>query len=243
MCANNPPVSGASNGDTKAVEVILDRQQNALLANLFLSNVTITSRAVAKVNLPGYTCDLSLATTGTGISVQGSATLNLTDCGMAANSSDAQAISFGGANNDILTASWFQTVGNYNASGNPVLDVPTRLTNSTPVKDPYSCDPPTLGCAGRVLYPSQSATTPEVVTTTPAQSNPPCFAATGNTLCSPACMARAAEVASAQIIPEAPMPRWNSPAPPVRRLCALGSTTSRAKTATDARSTSMPAPP
>jgi Flp pilus assembly protein TadG len=178
MCANNPPVSGASNGDDKAVEVILNRQQNALLANLFLSNVTITSRAVAKVNLPGYTCDLSLATTGTGISVQGSATLNLTDCGMAANSSDALAISFGGGNNNNLTASWFQTVGNYNANGNPVLDVPTRLTNSTPVKDPYSCDPPTLGCAGRILYPSQSATTPEVVTTTPAQSNPPCFADT-----------------------------------------------------------------
>jgi Flp pilus assembly protein TadG len=185
MCANNPPVSGASNGDTKAVEVILNRQQNALFANLFLSNVTITSRAVAKVNLPGYTCDLSLATTGTGISVQGSATLNLTDCGMAANSSDAAAISFGGGNNDNLTASWFQTVGNYNANGNPVLDVPTRLTNSTPVKDPYSCDPPTLGCAGRILYPSQSATTPAVVTTTPAQSDPPCFAATGNTTLQP----------------------------------------------------------
>src|SRR5215471_16952718 len=102
MCANNPPVSGASNGDDKAVEVILNRQQNALFANLFLSNVTITSRAVAKVNLPGYTCDLSLAKSGTGISVQGSATLNLTGCGMAANSSDAAAINFGGANNDVF---------------------------------------------------------------------------------------------------------------------------------------------
>jgi hypothetical protein len=180
MCANNPPVSGASNGDTKAVEVILNREQNALFANLFLSNVTIGSRAVAKVTLPGYVCDLSLATTGTGIAVQGSATIDLTGCGMAANSSDAASISFGGANNDILTASWFQTVGNYNANGNPVLNVPTRLTNSTPVTDPYSCNPPQLGCAGRILYPSQSTTTPAVVTTTPPQSNAPCFAATGN---------------------------------------------------------------
>lgn len=185
MCANNPPVSGASNGDTKAVEVILSRQQNTLLANLFLSNVTIGSRAVAKVNLPGYTCDLSLAKSGTGISVQGSATLNLTGCGMAANSSDAASISFGGGNNDILDASWFQTVGNYSSNGNPALNVSTRLTNSTPVTDPYSCNPPQIGCAGSVLYPSQSATTPEVVTTSPAQSNPPCFATTGNATLKP----------------------------------------------------------
>src|SRR5499433_3998033 len=171
MCANNPPASGANNGDSEAVEVILNRQQNTFFANLFLSNVTIGSRAVAKVNLPGYTCDLSLARSVTGISVQGSATLNLTGCGMAANSSSTSSISFGGGNNDILNASWFQTVGNYSSSGNPVLNVPTRLTNSTPVTDPYSCNPPTIGCAGRILYPSQSATTPAVVTTTPAQSD------------------------------------------------------------------------
>ena len=185
MCANNPPVSGTSNGDTKAVEVVLSEQRNTLLANFLRPNVTITTRAVAKVNIPGFTCDLSLATTGTGISVQGSATLNLTGCGMAANSSDAAAISFGGGSNDNLTASWFQTVGNYNSNGNPVLTVPTRLINSNPVTDPYSCNPPQLGCAGKILYPSQSATVPAVVTTTPAQSNPPCFAATGNATLQP----------------------------------------------------------
>jgi putative Flp pilus-assembly TadE/G-like protein len=185
MCANNPPVSGGSDGDTKAVEVILNRQQNTFFANLFLSNVTIGTRAVAKVNLPGYTCDLSLAKSGTGISVQGSATLNLTGCGMAANSSDAASISFGGGNNDVLNASWFQTVGNYSSNGSPVLNVPTRLTNSTPVTDPYSCNPPQIGCAGQILYPSQSATTPAIVTTTPLQSNPPCFVATGNATLQP----------------------------------------------------------
>jgi hypothetical protein len=179
------PGPAHSNGDAKAVEVILNRQQNTLFANLFLSSVTIGSRAVAKVNLPGYTCDLSLATSGTGISVHGSATLNLTGCGMAANSSDTASISFGGGNNDILNASWFQTVGNYSSTGNPVLNVPTTLTNSTPVTDPYSCNPPQLGCAGQILYPSQSATTPEVVTTTPAQSNPPCFGTTVNTTLKP----------------------------------------------------------
>jgi hypothetical protein len=169
MCANNPPVSGASNGDDKAVEVILNRQQNTLFANLFLSNVTIGTRAVAKVNLPGYTCDLSLAKSGTGISVTGSATLNLTGCGMAANSSDAASISFGGGNNDVLNASWFQTVGNYSSNGSPVLNVPTRLTNSTPVTDPYSCSPPQIGCAGQITYSWPGVT----ALTSPAS---PCYA-------------------------------------------------------------------
>jgi hypothetical protein len=182
MCANNPPASCTGADCDHKVEVVLNRQENTLFANLFLSNVTIGSRAVAKVNLPGYTCDLSLAKTGTGISVQGSGTLNLTGCGMAANSSDAAAISFGGGNNDILDASWFQTVGNYNANGNPVLNVSSKLIDSTPVTDPYSCNPPQLGCAGKILYPSQSATTPVFPTS-------PCYAdsATPTTRCRPEC--------------------------------------------------------
>jgi Flp pilus assembly protein TadG len=170
MCANNPPVSGSNAGDDKAVEVILNRQQNTYLANLFLPSVTIGTRAVAKVNLPGYTCDLSLAHTGTGISVQGSATLNLTGCGMAANSSDAASISFGGGNNDVLDASWFQTVGNYSSNGSPVLNVTTKLIDSTPVTDPYSCNPPQLGCAGQITY-SWPAT--------PVNSTSPCYPWTG----------------------------------------------------------------
>jgi hypothetical protein len=170
MCANNPPVSGSSVGDDKAVEVILSRQPGVYFASLFIPNVTITSRSVAKVNLPGYTCDLSLANTGTGITVHGSATLNLTGCGLAANSSSASSISFGGGNNDILNASWFQTVGNYSSNGNPVLNVPTTLTNSTPVTDPYSCNPPQLGCAGQIKY---------LWPATPVNSTSPCYPWTG----------------------------------------------------------------
>jgi Flp pilus assembly protein TadG len=172
MCANNPPVSGSNNGNGDAVEVILSRQENTLFANLFLSNVTITSRAVALVNLPGYTCDLSLAKTGTGISVQGSATLNLTGCGMAANSSSSAAISFGGGSNDIFDASWFQTVGNYSSNGSPVLNVSTMLTHSTPVTDPYSCNPPQLGCAGEITYTLPTT----IVNSPPVSSTSPCYA-------------------------------------------------------------------
>jgi uncharacterized membrane protein len=49
MCANNPPMLGPSAGDAQSVEVILAQQQNTFFASLFLPNVTINARAVAKV--------------------------------------------------------------------------------------------------------------------------------------------------------------------------------------------------
>jgi hypothetical protein len=97
---------------------------------------------------------------------------------MAANSSDSASISFGGGNNDILNASWFQTVGGYNTGGNPQINVPTKLTNSTPVKDPYApgCNPPQLGCAGQITYSWPASPAPNIPVL-----NPPCFAASGTT--------------------------------------------------------------
>jgi uncharacterized membrane protein len=60
MCANNPPVLGPSAGDNNAVEVILAQQQSSFLASLFLPSITIDTRAVAKVNVSGVACSLSL---------------------------------------------------------------------------------------------------------------------------------------------------------------------------------------
>jgi Flp pilus assembly protein TadG len=168
MCVNNPPV-GSSND--QQVEVYLAQQQSTFLAKLFLSSVTIGTHAVAQVTQVGLTCDLALGKTGTDISVQGSGTLDLNGCGMAANSSASNSIYFGGGNNDVLDASWFQTVGNYNSSGNPTLSVTTKLTDSAPVTDPYSCNPPTLGCAGKITYswPTTSQACTSGGTSTPLQ--------------------------------------------------------------------------
>lgn len=177
MCANNPPVGSTSNNsNTSAVEVYLAQQQKSSLANLFLSSVTITTHAVALVNKTGITCDLSLGTTGTDVSIQGSATINLTNCGIATNSSSSSSISFGGGNNDILNASWFQTVGNYSSSGSPQITVPTELTNAAPVTDPYSCNPPAIGCAGKITYSMPSS---------PVNSSSPCLSVTSNTTVTP----------------------------------------------------------
>jgi hypothetical protein len=152
MCANNPPVSGANTSDDKAVEVILTRQQTTFFANIFVPNVTITSRAVAKVNLAGIACSGALSTSAPkALNFSGNSTIDFSGCGVFSNSSASNAINFQGSTN--FTASWFQTVGNYNTNGNSLtLNAPTRLTDSAAVTDPYSCNPPAIGCAGTISY-------------------------------------------------------------------------------------------
>src|SRR4051812_32916707 len=120
MCANNPPVvtGGAHVGDANYVEVILAEQHNTTLASFFLSTVTITTRAVAGVTSSGFACTLALAPTGSkAIDIAGNTTLNMNSCGIASDSTDPDSINFQGS--ATLNASWFQTSGNYNTTGNP----------------------------------------------------------------------------------------------------------------------------
>jgi len=165
MCANNPPVIGPSVGDNNAVEVILAQQQNSFLASLFLPSVTINTRAVAKVNIFGVACDLSLdPSASSAVKFNGTTNVNLTNCGIAANSNSPTSMDFTG--NTTFQAAWAQTVGNYNAGGNTTI--PVVHIDSFPVTDPYSCNPPAIGCAGQITY---------VLPTTPQT-----FPASGGTL-------------------------------------------------------------
>jgi hypothetical protein len=152
MCANNPPVLGGPGvlGNNNAVEVILAEQQSGLLASVAsLSSVIVTTRAVARVAATGVACDLALATTGSStIKFNGNPTVDLTSCGMADNSNDPKSVDFTGTTN--FQAAWFQTVGNYQSSGKP--NIPIIKTNSFPVTDPYSCNPPQIGCSGQIKY-------------------------------------------------------------------------------------------
>jgi hypothetical protein len=165
MCLNQlAAVSGSNDG---SIEVYLQQQQNALFANLFVSSAMIRTHAVAAVKTAGDACILALANSGTDITVQGSATVDLSQCGLAANSSSSSSISFGGGHNDILDASWFQTVGNYSSGGSPQINVTTRLTDAGAVTDPYSCNPPTIGCAGEITYSWPAS---------PVNASSPCYA-------------------------------------------------------------------
>jgi len=164
-CANNPPVLGPSAGDKNAVEVILAQQQDSFLASLFLPSVTIDTRAVAKVNISGVACSLSLdPSASSAVKFNGTTNVDLTNCGIASNSNNSTSMDFTG--NTTFQAAWAQTVGNYKAGGNTTI--PVVQIDAFPVTDPYSCNPPAIGCAGQIKY---------VLPTTPQT-----FPASGGTL-------------------------------------------------------------
>jgi hypothetical protein len=137
MCANNPPVLGPSAGDPKAVEVILAQRQNTFFASLFLPNVTIDARAVAKVWNNGLSCDTALDPTASeSIYFQGNATVNL-NCSFASNSNSTDSIDISGST--TLNANSLQTVGNWSTNGNPSISLTSgSFTQTAPVTDPYA---------------------------------------------------------------------------------------------------------
>jgi hypothetical protein len=180
MCANNPPVLGlpppnGSVGDKNAVEVILAQQQNSLLASLFLPSVTIDTRAVAKVNVSGVACSLSLdQSASSAVKFNGTTNVDLTNCGIAADSNNPTSMDFTG--NTTFQAAWAQTVGNYKAGGNTTI--PVVQIDAFPVTDPYSCNPPQIGCAGHINY--VLPTTPQTFPSSGGTLQPGLYQTVGN---------------------------------------------------------------
>ena len=149
MCANNPPVLGISAGNNNAVEVILSQQHNALLANLFLPQVTIETRAVAAIKNLDTSCILALNSTGTDINIVGSAGVCLgpgnscgscgtPTCSMTADSTDPSAIHLQGA--ACVAADNLVTPGGVGFTGNGhTLTLNSGpLIGAPPVADPYA---------------------------------------------------------------------------------------------------------
>ncbi len=172
MCANNPPVLASYPGDPvvgdiNSVEVILSQQQSTLFARqnpdptnlgVNLTNVTINTRGVATVQAAGAACGLALGPNQDikfngnpsvcfGTSVGSPPTCSPT-CGIASDSSSPTSVDFTGIS--AVSAAFFTTVGNYNATGN--VNISTVDTNSAAVSDPFSCYPPQIGCAGPINY-------------------------------------------------------------------------------------------
>lgn len=164
MCLNQLAAGGSDNG---SIEVYLAQQQNTYLANLFQPSVTIGTHAVATVRTPGYACAGALSKTATKAvnfsgnscacfgSQSGACSSTCTaSCGIFSNSDAANSINFQGST--TLTATSFQAVGNYNTNGNALtMNVPTKLTDSAPITDPYSCSSG-VGCAGTITWPTIS---------------------------------------------------------------------------------------
>jgi hypothetical protein len=141
-CVNNPPLFGTSAGDAQAVEVILAQTQTTFFASLSLPSVTIDTRAVAKVQNNGLSCDTALdPTAAKAIYFDGNTTVIL-NCSFASNSNDTDSVDFSGSTN--LTANSLYTVGNYTTTGNPSVSLNSGIfTQQVALADPY---------AGKISY-------------------------------------------------------------------------------------------
>jgi hypothetical protein len=149
LTLNNPPVSGPYAGNAAAVEAILTEQRPLLLSSLFLSNgVTIAARSVAIVKTTGTACVLALDPAASGaVTIQGSTTVNMSHCAVAANSSNGTAINIAG--NGSLTADTLWTAGNYAQGNSSTLSLQQpAMTNEWALADPFAGNtiPPIGGC-------------------------------------------------------------------------------------------------
>ncbi len=139
VSVNNPPASGSYTSNSNAVEVILSQSQNISFSSIFMgTRPTVYARAVAVKSTVsnGSGCVLSLANSGTGIDITGSATMNMPSCTLISNSSITASVDItGNSNTNVYT---LYTAGNYSVGGSATFSSsvsPTIHGDDTP--DPY----------------------------------------------------------------------------------------------------------
>jgi Flp pilus assembly protein TadG len=135
----NPPSSGSYAGNNKAVRVTLQYQRVLPFTGMFVSIApTIAAKSTAAAVIQGDYCVLALdPSTAVGITMQGSATVNL-GCGMATNSRSSTAVVAGGSSS--ITATPISAVGGIPASSN-YQGATTLLPYSMPQDDPFASLP------------------------------------------------------------------------------------------------------
>jgi hypothetical protein len=130
-----PPRTGAFAGNPTAAEIVLTTQRSLPFSSLFLKTApTVRARAVAAKIIKVDNCVISLATTGVGVRVSGSAKVQL-GCGVAANSTGTQAILLSGSGQ--LAASSLSAVGQLSLSTGSVPAGTDLFPNYIPQTDPF----------------------------------------------------------------------------------------------------------
>jgi hypothetical protein len=131
----NPPRSGAFAGNTTAAEVVLTTRRRLPFSGLFLRTApTIRARAVAAKVIKIDNCVISLAGTGVGVRVSGSANVQL-GCGVSANSNGGQAIHLSGSGQ--LNATSLAAVGQIDLKNTSVPAGTELFPNYIPQTDPF----------------------------------------------------------------------------------------------------------
>lgn len=147
-----PPTAGDFVGDNSMVRVVLSTSQALPFSSLFLPNApTISVEAVAQSSSEVPNCMIALDTLTVGLTVSGSATVNM-NCGMASNSNfDATATASG--SQVAITAGALSAVGSVNATGD--IATTTAINDAAPAAvDPYAgqFSDPNMVCDSWPLY-------------------------------------------------------------------------------------------
>ena len=138
----SPPASGDFAADPTAVEVVLSTQMRLPFSGMFLDAApVIPARAVAARVRKSESCVISLAGDGVGVTLTGSADVQL-GCGVSANSTGSQAIYLDGSS--YLSSPTLSAVGSISAKPANLSAGTDQLPYGTAQVDP-------LGPAGRNL--------------------------------------------------------------------------------------------
>jgi Flp pilus assembly protein TadG len=136
---NNPPATGPNTGNSSAVEVIVSQPQTLFLVTLFRSGLfNLTARAVA---LPGTGTDCVLQLNGsppsTGVTISNGANVNLTTCGLAADSTGNPSLLMNSGAQ--LNAQSVSVSGTASITNGAAINPSSALKTSQPaVLDPYA---------------------------------------------------------------------------------------------------------
>ena len=155
-----------------AVRAIITEQKDPGLAGVYLSSITVGASSVAEVvyNFGGGGCVLALAKTASDAAdLTGGTSVNLTNCVIAANSSDACATNLSGG--ATLEAGDIYTVGGYCLGGGAGFTATTPglvpVTGGAPVPDPFASMFPgnpsmPVSCAGAANLPNGTSFSPGI---------------------------------------------------------------------------------
>ena len=133
----NPPTSGNYANNSSAYEVVITQPQTLYFARLLGNAPTVVGRSVGLVSA-GPPCILSLDTSAQGAVNMSSGATTATNCIVAANSSNSQAVVLQGSGVN-LTAPEMKVAGNYSVSNGATMNVTTVATGtSATTPDPYA---------------------------------------------------------------------------------------------------------
>jgi Flp pilus assembly protein TadG len=129
---------------TNGIAVTLNQTQPALLSALFLSDITITTKAVGTIKPTDNPCILALGTTSTDVEISAATALAMPNCAIAANSISRNAVALNSTTSS-LAASTIVTAGEVALQGTPVDPVAPppqfSLASSPKIGAPVVTDP------------------------------------------------------------------------------------------------------